>query len=80
MHFSIHRMIALLLLLQSSFLFAITTNGAHFVNDDGAKIIFRGFNIQTKAPPFTPIQSASELDPLAELGVNLIRFNFIVKQ
>ncbi len=60
----------------SSYAF-IKTQGKHFVNEQGAKVIFRGFNLQAKAPPFQPIKSASELDPLAELGVNLLRFNFI---
>lgn len=49
----------------------------HFVNEDGAKIIFRGYNIQAKAPPFQPIESADELDILHEMGANLIRLNFV---
>lgn len=56
---------------------AISTNGHHFINDQGAKIIFRGYNVQTKAPPFQPIQTAADLDPLYDGGANLIRFNFI---
>lgn len=61
----------------SSIAWAIQVQGTHFINEQGAKVIFRGFNIQTKVPPFQPIEAAEDLDPLAELGVNLIRFNFI---
>lgn len=63
--------------LMTSGVQAVGIDGQHYVNEQGAKLIFRGYNIQTKAPPFQPITSAEELDPLAELGSNLIRFNFI---
>lgn len=56
---------------------SITTQGKHFIDERGAKVIFRGYNIQTKAPPFQPITSAADLDPLRDMGANLIRFNFI---
>lgn len=56
---------------------SIGTQGKHFVDDLGAKIIFRGYNIQTKAPPFQPITSSTDLDPLRDMGANLIRFNFV---
>lgn len=69
--------LATLLLIHTASFATIKTQGKHFVNEDGAKIIFRGFNLQAKAPPFAPIQSGSELDPLEALGVNLIRFNFV---
>lgn len=55
----------------------LSTQGTHFVDAQGAKVIFRGYNIQTKAPPFQPITSATDLDPLRDMGANLIRFNFI---
>lgn len=55
----------------------ISTQGKHFVDEHGAKIIFRGYNIQSKAPPFQPIQSANELDILQDMGANLIRLNFV---
>ncbi len=65
------------LLSLTEYSLAITAQGKHFINEQGAKIIFRGYGIQTKAPPFQPIQSAAELDVLADMGANLIRFNFI---
>src|SRR3990167_7356398 len=45
----------------------ISTQGTHFINEHGAKIIFRGYNIQ----------SETELDILQDMGANLIRLNFV---
>ncbi len=56
---------------------AISTDAKHFVDERGAKIIFRGYNLQQKAPPFQPITRAEDLDPLQDMGANLVRFNFI---
>lgn len=49
----------------------------HFVDDTGATVVLRGYNLQAKAPPFQPIQEAQDLDPLWAMGANFIRFNFV---
>ena len=67
----------LLLLVLAQASPAVSVRGSDFVDEHGAKLIFRGYNIQAKAPPFQPIQSAADLDPLQAVGTNLIRFNFI---
>lgn len=65
------------LLLHTFNTHALSTHGKHFVDERGAKVIFRGYNLQQKAPPFQPITRAEDLDPLRDMGANLIRFNFI---
>lgn len=42
--------LAILLLIASGSHAFIKTKGMHFVNEDGATIIFRGFNLQAKDP------------------------------
>ena len=65
------------LLLWSLASSAVSIQGTHFVDSRGAKIIFRGFNLQEKAPPFEPVTSGADLDPLQAVGANLVRLNFI---
>ena len=70
-------LLLLTLLSQWSLAQTISIRGTHFVDETGATIIFRGYNIQEKAPPFQPIQSGADLDILQEMGANLIRLNFV---
>jgi hypothetical protein len=55
----------------------ISTQDRHFVDDAGGKVIFRGFNLQAKAPPFQVVTAATDLDPLYRHGANFLRFNFV---
>lgn len=36
----------------------------------------RGYAIQAKMPPFRPVNTAEDLDPLVEYGANVIRLHF----
>ena len=55
----------------------LKTEGGFFVDDLGANVILRGYNLQAKAPPFQVIQRAEDLDPLLQTGANFLRFNFV---
>lgn len=70
-------MLSLCLLLFTTHSVAISIQGEHFVDASGAKIIFRGYNLQAKAPPLQPVQRAEDLDPLWQMGSNLLRLNFV---
>ncbi len=77
---------AFLILLPGLLLFAtglqaqsrIRAAGSRFVDEDGATVILRGFNVagNAKVPDFMPIKQASMLDPLQKWGVNVIRLLF----
>lgn len=55
----------------------LAVEGGFFTDDTGANIILRGYNLQAKAPPFQVVQVAGDLDPLWQMGSNLLRFNFV---
>jgi len=54
----------------------IHADGKQFKNDEGAHVVFRGFAIHAKLPPFRPVKEASDLDILQEVGANLVRLHF----
>jgi hypothetical protein len=73
--------ITLVLLIMGSFMpqawAQVSTQGKHYIDDKGAKIIFRGYNLQGKVPPFQTVMSPADLEPLERVGTNLLRFNFV---
>lgn len=56
----------------------IHTSGTRFVDEAGATVILRGFNVtgNAKVPDFMPIKQGAMLDPLQKWGVNVIRLLF----
>ncbi len=50
--------------------------GTEFVDASGARILLRGFAIQAKMPPFRPVQSAADFDPIRGYGANVVRLHF----
>ena len=57
---------------------ALRAEGAHFRDRDGAAVILRGYGMSAgaKVPPFRSLSDESQLDPLVDLGTNVIRLLF----
>ncbi len=76
--FSLLRLLPLVFLSSWAFAAPLRTQGPYFVDSEGRVVLLRGLNVagHAKVPPFVSIQEPSELDPLRDWGMNVMRLLF----
>ena len=66
-----------ILLIHSTAIAGISVKDSKFIDEQGAELVLRGWNISAKIPPYKSVVKPEDLDTLQTWGANVIRLSFI---